>query len=374
MRAYFESLEHATLAPYATKSSQSQGRRHIEPLSESRTIFQHDRDRIVHSKAFRRLKHKTQVFIASESDHYRDRLTHTIEVSHISRHMARLLKLNEDMAEAIALAHDLGHTPFGHSGERELNRLMSQEGGFEHNMQSLRIVDELEVKYPQFRGLNLSFEVRHGLQKHMGLSRHPQYLGDPFVSLEAQVVNLGDEIAYNNHDLDDGLSAHILEENDLTKHVTLWREAKAYVKSTHPHLDDRELKYLINSHIISWQIKDAILTTEQAIHHDHIHTQSDLQHTPKKWVTFSKDMHALNAELRRYLLTQFYQHPSVYRMNKKGQRIISTLFTIFMEDPKLLPMSYQLRVDHLDSLRRVVADYIAGMTDVFATKEYESFS
>jgi len=372
LRPYFEELEHQILAPYAVKSSTSKGKKFPETPSESRTCFQHDRDRIVHSKSFRRLKHKTQVFIATESDHYRSRLTHSLEVAQISRHIARLLRLNEDLAEAIALAHDLGHTPFGHSGEQELNRLMNPFGGFEHNSQSRRIVEELETKYPLFPGLNLSFEVLEGLMKHSTPWDNPDTKSDHFTSLEAQVVNLADEIAYNNHDLDDGLSSKILEEGKLEANIELWAEAKKVIQSRYSQLQDHELKHLINSYLISTQITDVLTTTEANIKRTGITNLDDLQKIEEPLVTFSFDMKGKNGQLRKYLYNELYSHYSIYRMNKKGQLIIRQLFELFKADAKLLPESYRKKMAASDCPERVVADYIAGMTDVYAQREYET--
>lgn len=371
MRLYFEDLEYKTLAPYAAKARESKGKHHPEPLSESRTCFQHDRDRIIHSKSFRRLKHKTQVFIATESDHYRSRLTHTLEVAQISRHLARVLRLNEDLAEAIALAHDLGHTPFGHSGERALHTLMENFGGFEHNRQSRRIVEELEEKYPLFPGLNLSLEVREGLTKHSTPWDNPDHHGG-YMTLEAQVANLADEIAYNNHDLDDGLSAKLLEASHLEAHVQLWKRAKQHIKTQYTALEEHQLKHLINSFLISSQIQDAVETTQAQLQASGVQSLQDIQSLEKPLVSFSPDMKALNLELRKYLFGHFYSHHTVYRMNKKGQLIIKALFDIFIQDTRLLPEKHRAKIQANALKERVVADYIAGMTDIYAQKEYNT--
>ncbi|MBT5855953.1 deoxyguanosinetriphosphate triphosphohydrolase [bacterium] len=370
MREFFEQQEVETLSPLAIKSIHSKGRRFEEPPSGDRTCFQRDRDRIIHSKAFRRLKHKTQVFIATESDHFRSRLTHSIEVAQISRHLSRMLRLNEDVCEAIALAHDLGHTPFGHAGERTLNTLMESHGGFEHNLHSLRIVDILESKYPQFPGLNLSFEIRAGLMKHKSPYDDPGMTLD-FNSLEAEVVNLADEISYNNHDLDDGLSSGILTDSDLEKKVTLWREAKAHIREEYSNLEDHELKYLINSYLISSQIRNVVDTTKAKIEELDLNTIDDLQKIKKDVVSFDSTMKEEAKELRKTLFTQFYTHHEVYRMNKKGQLVIEDLFKAFQSDPKLLPQVYRERIKN-EPKERVISDYIAGMTDTFAIKEYEA--
>ncbi|MDA1353287.1 MAG: deoxyguanosinetriphosphate triphosphohydrolase [bacterium] len=371
MREAFEERELQELSPLAAKSSCSKGRRVEEPHSFNRTCFQRDRDRIVHSKAFRRLKHKTQVFVAYESDHFRSRLTHTIEVAQISRHLARLLRLNEDLSEAIALAHDLGHTPFGHAGEKTLNKLMENHGGFEHNLHSLRIVDVLEQRYPLFKGLNLTQEVREGLMKHSTPYDHPN--SDSMgVTLEAQVTNLADEISYNNHDLDDGLSAGILSDTELDSKISLWRDAKLHVSKQYTNLSIEQLRFLINSHLISQQIEDVATYSLRHISEQNIDTFEALQQTTKALVRFSPEMTEKSRELRTYLFTQFYTHHSVYRMNKKGQNIIKDLFIAFVEDRKLLPRHYQDCISSEYPLERVVCDYIAGMTDTYAEKEYDT--
>ncbi len=362
-RDYYEALEDQILAPYAVKSRTSQGRSFAEPPCPNRTAFQRDRDRIIHAKAFRRLKHKTQVFISTDSDHYRTRLTHTLEVAQLSRHIARMLRLNEDLAECIALSHDLGHPPFGHSGERELNQLMERFGGFEHNIQSLRVVEVLEHRYPDFLGLNVSFEVKEGLKKHSK---------DSWKSLEAQVVNIADQIAYNNHDLDDGLSAGILEQNDLDQHVQLWRQVQSGIQTQYSTLSIQHLRTLVNSRLITLQLSDVVQTTAENIQKQGIKTQEDIQACSVPLVSFSQQMHPLNLELRRYLFTQMYSHPAIYRMNKKGQLMIRGLFETFVSDPKLLPTHYQAKLSTETCKERVVADYIAGMTDGFALKEYQS--
>ncbi|MGE4169444.1 MAG: deoxyguanosinetriphosphate triphosphohydrolase [Candidatus Margulisiibacteriota bacterium] len=371
MRTQFEAVEEQILAPYAVLAKCSQGRIFPEEPSQNRTCFQRDRDRIIHAKAFRRLKHKTQVFIANESDHYRSRLTHTLEVAQISRHLSRLLRVNEDLSECIALAHDLGHTPFGHSGERELSRLLKDDGGFEHNAHSLRIVDRLETKYPQFPGLNLSHEVRMGLMKHTTPWDQPDRV-HAVSTIEAQLVNLADEIAYNNHDLDDGLTSTILTHAELESQVVLWKEAKKAIQKTYSNLSDADLKYLINSYLISWQIDDVVHTTRAAIADKGIHTFEELQKVHQVVVQFSPEMKEKNKALRHYLFHTFYSHYSVYRMNKKGQQIIRALYEAFTEDPKLLSENYRSKISADYPIARVVADYVAGMTDVFALKEYNA--
>ena len=345
-REVFHEREDLYLASYAIKSKNSRGRIHDEPSSESRTCFQRDRDRVIHSKSFRRLKHKTQVFVAPESDHYRSRLTHTIEVAQISRHLARILQVNEDLAETIALAHDLGHSPFGHAGERTLNELLKDDGGFEHNLQSLRIIDTLEKKYPNFDGLNLSFEVRAGLQKHSKTVA---------TSLEAQLVNMADQIAYNNHDLDDGLQDGILIESELDKHVDLWAITKKQIQDEYHGLQHHERHHLINSRLISDQINNLVATTSRALKEHDIHTLADLQDAPTL-ANFDHGMTILNNQLRRYLFDNLYTHDSVLEKNKMGQQIITKLFEHFKPTMSA----------------RDLADYISGMTDTFAMRIHAS--
>ena len=371
MRSYFESLERTTLETYATKSSQSKGRLVEEPHSPTRTVFQRDRDRIIHTKAFRRLKRKTQVFVVTISDHYRSRLTHTIEVAQLSRHLARLLRLNEDLSEAIAFAHDLGHPPFGHAGEKELNKLTVNQGGFEHNLQSLRIVDELEQKYPNFVGLNLSYEVRRGLLKHTKLLKgYPQFTHNQN-SLEAQLVNIADEIAYNSHDIDDGLTANIITTDQLCRNVTLFKEASDEVNQKYTNLKSHEKQHLINSTLISKQMIDIVETTQKNINANQIVTPEDILNASHKTALFSAEMHDLNKELKSYLFTHLYKHPSVLKMNRHGQHIIQGLFDCFSKDISHLPHWYQARIDTQVPQGRVIADYISGMTDVFATKTFQ---
>lgn len=372
MRQLFEEKELQNLSPLAIKSSQSKGRSFKEEESNNRTCFQRDCDRVIHCKAFRRLKNKTQVFIAHESDHYRSRLTHSIEVAHISRHMARLLSLNEDLCETIALAHDLGHTPFGHSGEQELNRLMKNFGGFEHNRQSRRVVDELENKYPDFKGLNLTFEVKEGLIKHSSPWDKPEEK-TTFVSLEAQVVNLADEIAYNNHDLDDGLSSGLLKEKDLEKEVELWREAKLAVTKKHKKLTKDQLQQQINSYLISTEICDVVENTEKNIKNLKIHTIADLQKTTQQVVDFSPQIRIKNTELRKFLFKRFYSNKKIIKKMKEGQKIIRTLFKAYNKNINLLEKKYRIMIKEKPKQKeRIICDYIAGMTDSFAINEISS--
>ena len=370
MREYFEEIESQILSPLAVKSIQSKGREFNEPLDLTRTCFQRDRDRIIHSKSFRRLKHKTQVFVSTEKDHVRSRLTHSIEVSQIARHMARLLRLNEDLTEAISLAHDLGHPPFGHAGEETLNELMSEHEGFEHNEQSLRIVDLLESKYPNFPGLNLSYEVRQGIQKHK--TPYDQPLADhsdSFVSLEAQIVNLADEITYTAHDVDDAITATILSDSDLVKHVSIWRRFSNEVLSEYANLSEKQYAYLMHSKLITNQIRNVIQTAKEKIQTSGISTLAELQATPKELIIFSNEFKDEINQLRSFLFDNYYSHYDIYRSNKKGQMIIKTLFKALSADFRLIPKDYyQGREDETNE--RIVCDYISGMTDSFALSEY----
>ncbi len=368
MRDYFEQLELQQLSPLALRSIDSQGRRYPEPLSRNRTAFQRDRDRIIHSKAFRRLMHKTQVFISLESDHYRSRLTHSIEVAQISRHLARLMCLNEDAAEAIALGHDLGHTPFGHAGERILNQLMADFGGFEHNQQSLRVVDELETKYPNFNGLNLCVEIRQGLMKH----EHPESGGIRGGSLEGQIADLSDQIAYNNHDLDDALNAGLLTAELLDSKVAIWKEIRAGVMAEYANLTDKQLFHLVNSALISAQVDDAFRTTAELIKAAPLKTREDLKKIQGPIVRFSSEMADKNRELRQVLFHDFYFHPDIHEMNKKGQSIVAGLFTFFMDHPEQLPPHHFDRITDDCPKARVICDYVSGMTDVFAQRAYNA--
>jgi dGTPase len=280
------------------------------------------------------------------------------------------LQLNEDLCEVIALAHDLGHTPFGHSGERTLNELMEDFGGFEHNVQSYRIVTELEKKYPSFPGLNLSYEVRQGLLKHK--SKNDNIPSATFKSIEAQTVNLADEIAYNNHDIDDGLLSGILVEEELCQNVTLYKEAKQEAMSRYTNLSVKEHQHLTNSILISWFINDLVATTRTHIQSLGISTLNDVQEISGPIAKYSDELREKNLELRRFLFTRFYQHPDVYKMNKKGQMIIQKLFELFTSDTKTLPLNQQEKIQNGSRKERVVSDYIAGMTDTFAAREFDT--
>ncbi|MBI5587716.1 MAG: deoxyguanosinetriphosphate triphosphohydrolase [Deltaproteobacteria bacterium] len=367
-------LEARRLAPYAAKSGETRGRRHSEPEHPFRTPFQRDRDRIIHSHAFRRLEYKTQVFVYHEGDHYRTRLTHTIEVAQICRTMARAMGLNEDLAEAIALAHDLGHPPFGHSGEKVLDGLMSGHGGFEHNAHSLRIVEELETRYPGFNGLNLTWEVREGIIKHNSEHDRPgvnkEYEMDKSPCLEAQIADIADEIAYNNHDIDDGLSSEMIE-LDALEGVELWRENFAAVREECAGADIKIRKYQTVKRIINAQATDLVETALDAIEKDGISSIDDVRKS-RPIARFSPGMERKNRQLKEFLLANLYRHHRVERMAHKAERIIRELFKAYLKNPRLLPPRLFSRLEETGKgEHRVICDYVAGMTDRFALDEFK---
>lgn len=356
---------------FAVSQANSRGRRYSEDPPAHRGEFQRDRDRIVHSTAFRRLEYKTQVFVNHEGDLFRTRLTHSLEVAQIARGVARALSLNEDLAEAIALAHDLGHTPFGHAGQDALNECMRGHGGFEHNLQSLRIVDELEQRYAAFDGLNLCFETREGILKHCSQdnARDLGELGARFLnrtqpSLEAQICNLADEVAYNNHDIDDGLRSGLVSLDQLEE-VSLFRTNLILVKGLNKDLTGRRLIHETVRHMINALVCDLIETTRANIGRCNPRSLEDVRNAAPL-VGFSEDMCEAQREMKRFLRNNLYQHYQVLRMTRKAERIISDLFSAFLGDARLLPREY--RTD--DDQARRVADYVAGMTDRYAMKEH----
>jgi dGTPase len=371
------------LAPYAASDDRSRGRRHPEPPPRFRGEFQRDRDRIIHSTAFRRLVYKTQVFVNHEGDLYRTRLTHSIEVAQIARTIARALNLNETLAEAICLAHDLGHTPFGHAGQDALNACMREYGGFEHNLQSLRVVDELEDRYAAFPGLNLTFETREGILKHCSLNNARQLgeLGERFLhrrqpGLEAQIANLADEIAYNNHDLDDGLRAGLITIAEL-RAVPVFERQHAAVTSAHPQLDDRRLVHEIVRRMINYVVTDLIETTSAAIVAANPADVDAVRLRSSALVGFGETVAAEHLALKLFLREHVYRHYRVLRMTNKAHTVIRSLFETFMERPELLPPEHRQSVDQQQTeagdagRARAVADYIAGMTDRYAIVEHE---
>jgi dGTPase len=361
------------LAPYAARPEHSRGRRHQESPPLGRNEFQRDRDRIIHSTAFRRLEYKTQVFVNHEGDLFRTRLTHSLEVAQIGRGIARTLGLHEDLVEAIALAHDLGHTPFGHAGQDALNECMREHGGFEHNLQSLRVVDELEQKYAAFDGLNLTFESREGILKHCSRenARALGELGARFLqgtspSLEAQVANLADEIAYNNHDVDDGLRSGLITLEQLAQ-VTLFARHLDEVHQFHPGLSGRRLIHETVRRMINALVVDLSRQSERNIA-EVAPADIDQVRAAKPLLAFSTAMQQEQLELKQFLRAKLYRHYRVNRMSSKASRIIRELFQAFMDDAGLLPADFQTRAQ--SDRARTIADYIAGMTDRYAILEY----
>lgn len=366
----------AHLAPYAAHSATSRGRRFPEAPPAARTEFQRDRDRIVHSTGFRRLEYKTQVFVNHEGDLFRTRLTHSLEVAQIARSVARNLRLNEDLVEAISLAHDLGHTPFGHAGQDALNECMREYGGFEHNLQSLAVVDELEEHYGGFNGLNLCFETREGILKHCSHENALKLgaLGERFLagkrpSLEAQIANIADEIAYNNHDVDDGLRSGLLTIEQLA-HVELWQTHYDEAKREHPLLDGRRIVHETVRRMINTLIVDLIETTRRNLA-THAPETLDAVRAAPPLVAHSGSVAAHAAQLKRFLFKNLYRHYRVLRMASKARRVIKGLFETFIDDPRLLPPAYVAADENQVAQTRLIAHYIAGMTDRYALKEYQ---
>ncbi len=364
-----------TLAAFAAHPEHTRGRKVAEQESPLRNVFQRDRDRIIHSTAFRRLEYKTQVFVNHEGDLFRTRLTHSIEVAQLTRGIARTLGLHEDLAEAIALAHDLGHTPFGHAGQDALNHCMRDYGGFEHNLQSLRVVDVLENRYACFDGLNLTFEVREGILKHCS-RKNAQLLGDvgqrflrgESPSLEAQVTNFADEIAYNNHDVDDGLRSGLITIQQLSN-IQLFAENMAEVKKLYGEIEEKRLVHETIRRMINVLVVDLCQQSQQTIAALHPASIDDVRKAPGYLVGFSQALVDKNLELKQFLRKHLYQHYRVNRMSAKASRIIEELFAAFMDNPALMPDEHQ-GAAKLDQAR-AVADYIAGMTDRYAIREHK---
>lgn len=372
----------ALLAPYAADEAHSRGRRYPEAKPDFRSEFQRDRDRIIHSNAFRRLVYKTQVFVNHEGDLYRTRITHSIEVAQIARSAAVALRLNETLTEAVSLAHDLGHTPFGHAGQEALNECMRCYGGFEHNLQSLRVVDELEERYAEFLGLNLTFECREGILKHCSArnARTLGQLGERFIhrqqpSLEAQLANLADEIAYNNHDLDDGIRAGFIDVQDL-RDVPLFRREYDTVIARYPNLGERRLVYEIVRRMINFVVTDLIKTTERRLKDAMPRSVDDVRRRAKPLVTLSDATRSDHDNLKFFLREHVYRHYKVLRMTTKARRVITELFEAFFDDVHLMPMEHlaaAVRAEKelgVSGRARAVADYVAGMTDRYAILEH----
>lgn len=367
-------MERPDLASYAVRSEQSRGRRYLEDFKDNRTAFARDRDRIVHCAAFRRLEYKTQVFVNHEGDYYRTRLTHSLEVAQIACGIARRLLLNEDLVEALGLAHDLGHTPFGHTGEEVLNRLMSEHGGFEHNRQSLRIVELLEERYPGFPGLNLTWECREGIVKHGASGGHlpaeaQEFCPEESPTLEAQVIDLADEIAYNNHDIDDGLKAGYITLADL-KEIPLWQETFTAVAHKFPTIDEARHIYQTISHLIGRLIQDVVETTRQNIAFHRIDSPDKARLHSNRLVAFSPGILEQNMLLKRFLKARLYRHCKVERMRVKVERILALVFESYLHNPLLLPADYQQKFRQFGR-ERAICDFVAGMTDRFALDEYK---
>ena len=371
------------LAPYAAHDARTRGRRYPEPPPQYRTEFQRDRDRIIHSSAFRRLAYKTQVFVNHEGDLYRTRLTHSMEVAQIARSIATALKLNETLTEAICLAHDLGHTPFGHAGQDALNACMRRFGGFEHNLQSLRVVDELEDRYADFHGLNLTFECREGILKHCSVRNARQLgeLGERFIrrrqpSLEAQISNLADEIAYNNHDVADGLRAGLITLEDLAD-VEAFERQHRKVLAQYGDLPTRKLVHETIRRVINHVVSDLIVTTRANLKQVQPASIAEVRSRSKPLVAFSADVAGQQRQLKQFLNTRVYQHYKVLRMTSKARLVVTRLFDAFVNDAKLMPTEHQESVVQLErslgasGRARAVADYIAGMTDRYAILEHQ---
>lgn len=370
-REQLEEIEQVTLAPYAQRSADSAGRRYNERPHPYRTAYQRDRARIIHSRAFRRLEYKTQVFLSGTGDHLRTRLTHSIEVASISRTIARSLGLNEDLSEAIALAHDLGHSPFGHSGEETLQELMQEHGGFEHNMQSLRVVELLEAKYPRFPGINLSFEVREGLQKPERFFEPPgKHVSGPAPTLEAQVANLADEITYYSHDLDDGLDHRLLDIKQL-EGLEIWQESYERARKHFPKLTPKELRGYVIRCIIDREVEDVIETSAEFIKASGIGSVEEVRKQKKPLIRYSQTLLRANKKLRKFLYQNLYYHPNVASVNRNACKMMSELFLAYVEKPEQLGGS-ALRRMQKEGLHRTVCDYISGMTDHYVIEQHRT--
>jgi dGTPase len=387
-RQQMEATEQSTLAAFAQKSGDSRGRKYSEPSHAYRTEFQRDRARIIHSRAFRRLEYKTQVFLNGTGDHLRTRLTHSIEVASISRTIARALGLNEDLAEAIALAHDLGHSPFGHSGEEMLSECMGEQGGFDHNRQSLRVVELLEDPYPDFPGLNLSFEVREGLKKHdaayqidetspasdgagpgqIAESRRPGLTKYRFPSLEAQIADLADEITYYSHDLDDAVDFQILTPAQLEANAA-WSNSNERVRQRHGDAHEPELHKLIIRDIIDVEVQDVVSSSAQAIANSGVGSADEVRTKEARLICYSNEVRNRNSDLRKFLYQNVYYHPRVAAVNERACEMLRKVFEAYITSPDLLGDSAVRRIE-AEGLHRTVCDYIAGMTDRYLMEEY----
>jgi dGTPase len=368
-----EQYEQKILAPYAAFSSKSRGRNYPQKEHSLRSVYQRDRDRVIHSAAFRRMEYKTQVFVNHEGDHYRTRLTHTIEVAQISRTVARALGLNEDLAEAIALVHDLGHTPFGHSGEEALSNLMADFGGFNHNRQSLRVVDFLERRYPDYPGLNLTYEVREGIVKHETSSypfKQDEFPPEEQPTLEASLVDIADSIAYNSHDVDDGLSSGILKWEEINK-ISIWCEAYEISKQIHPELNEKLSRHSVVRCLVDQQVRNLIENTYQNLVQNNISSLDDVRHSKIKLIALSSAMIQRIEPLKRHLNEQLYRHERMMEMSKRAQIIIEKLFNHYKKNPESLHGKFKLRLGQ-EPVELIICDFIAGMTDRYAIRLFEN--
>ena len=380
-REEMEASERAALASFAEKSGDSHGRQYSEPSHAFRTEFQRDRARIIHSRAFRRMEYKTQVFLNGTGDHLRTRLTHSIEVASISRTVARALRLNEDLAEAIALAHDLGHAPFGHSGEEMLAEGMRDHGGFDHNRQSVRVVELLEDPYPNFPGLNLTFEVREGLRKHGAFHEMEKVTGPPAPaslqshccpSLEAQVADLADEITYYSHDLDDAVDFEILDAAQL-KQNEVWQRSLRAVLARYPDAREPELHKLIIRDIIDAEVRDLVLTSAKSIADAGVQSADEARRQPTPLIRYSDDLFRANRDLRKFLYQNVYYNPRVSEVNRRACEMLRQVFQAYLSDPDKLGEAAAKRIE-TEGLHRTVCDYIAGMTDRYLMEEHARIS
>lgn len=371
-RKDLEDFEEKFLAHCAFSSKKSSGRDFSEPESEFRTVFQRDRDRIIHSRAFRHMEYKTQVFVNHVGDYYRTRLTHTLEVAQIAKSVAKTLMLNEDLTEAISLAHDIGHTPFGHAGEEALRELMAEDGGFEHNRQGLRVVEKLEFRTDKYNGLNLTVETREGIAKHRseydspGVEFSKAFLPGKSPFLEAQIVNVADEVAYNNHDIDDGLKSGFLSLSQLNE-IPLWRETMDSVSDS-DEKNEKLLRIKAVRELIGRQIEDVIMTSEENIEKSGVKSIEDVRENPPL-IDFSRKMKKDNRLLKEFLYHNLYQHYKVVKMQDKAKRFVTRLFESYLREPRQLPPFHQSRIQN-EGEKRVICDYIAGMTDRYALDEY----
>lgn len=369
-------MDRYILAPYAARSETSRGRQYHETFKDDRPAYERDRDRVIHCAAFRRLEYKTQVFIYHEGDYYRTRLTHSIEVAQIARGIAKRLGLNLELVETLALAHDLGHTPFGHAGESLLARLMQDHGGFEHNVQGLRVVTLLEDRYPDFPGLNLSWETREGIIKHATFYDHPdneslrEYEPDRVPTLEAQVINCADGIAYHNHDVDDGIKSGLIDEGDLCAKSAIWRESKARVLQRYPGLAGKKLTLMVISQLIGSLVDDAVENTKKNLTQHEIRGQAELREVNKILIGWSPEIEEKRLQLNKYLYENMYKHQRLEVMFFKASYFLENLFKAYLEHPAIMPEQYRAMVER-QGLERTICDYIAGMTDRYAIQEYE---